>query len=345
MDKEFLTELLRTPSVSGTETAAARKVYDYMQGRADRVSVDVQRNVTAAVNPDAPFKVLMTGHIDEIGLMVSSVCDDGTLTVTGIGGIYVTSYPGHKVRIYTEKGMLYGAVVNTRAQSKKGGLEPKELRIDIGAENKADAMRYVGIGDAVIFDEDARELLNGRLSGRGLDDKLGVFIVMEALEKAKAQGAEIGIYAAATTNEETCADGAYFVSSGLKPDIGIAVDVTFATDVGGREPALAGEVCLGKGPVLCFGPTLHEKVNRMLRDAAASLGMDVQIELSDGATHTDGDRIHLSGRGVPFALVSIPMRYMHNPDEMCDLQDVQDCIDLLAAFLCACTNETDLRPF
>ena len=340
MNKEFLFELLKTGSVSGNEAELEKKIYDYMQDKADLVTVDELGNVTAALNPTSPFKVLITGHADEIGLMVSAIGSDGTLMVTHIGGIYTTTYPGHKVRIYTKNGVIYGAVANSRDIAKNKDLEASALRIDIGAKDREDALRYVELGDTVTFDTDVRELLNDCITGRALDDRLGAFIVMEALAKAKQQGASIGCYAVSTTG-----DGAYFAASRLRPNIAIAVDVTYTSDNCGISEAETGDIAVGKGPVLCNNPSIHKKVNAQLRACAAKLNMAVQTEAASGRTGTDGDIMHKTGLGVPFALVSIPLRYMHNPAEVGSLKDVQDCIDLLAEFFVSCTQDMNLKPF
>ena len=345
MNKDFLFDLLRTGSVSGNEIELEKKLYDYMQDKADCVTVDELGNVTAAVNPASPFKVLIAGHADEIGLMVSAIGSDGTLMVTGIGGIYPTTYPGHKVRVYTKNGVLYGAVANSRDIAKNKDLEASALRIDIGAKDKEDAQKYVELGDTISFDTDVRELLNGCITGRALDDRLGAYIVMEAVADAKKRGASVGCYAAATTGEETTGNGAYFVASRVKPNIAIAVDVTYTSDNCGISEAETGDVAVGKGPVLCNNPSIHKKLNQMLRASAEKRGMAVQTEAASGHTGTDGDTMHRTGIGVPFALVSVPLRYMHNPAEVGSLKDVQDCIDLLADFLVMCTVDMDLRPF
>lgn len=345
MNKDFLFDLLRTGSVSGNEIELEKKLYDYMQDRADRVTVDELGNVTAAVNPDAAFKVLLAGHADEIGLMVSAIGSDGTLMVTGIGGIYPTTYPGHKVRVYTKNGVLYGAVANSRDIAKNKELEASALRIDIGAKDKEDAQKYVELGDTISFDTDVRELLNGCITGRALDDRLGAYIVMEAVAEAKKRGASVGCYAASTTGEETTGNGAYFSASRVKPNIAIAVDVTYTSDNCGISEAETGDVSVGKGPVLCNNPSIHKKLNLLLRACAEKRGMAVQTEAASGHTGTDGDTMHRTGIGVPFALVSIPLRYMHNPAEVGSLKDVQDCIDLLADFLVMCTADMDLKPF
>lgn len=345
MNKAFLYELLQTGSVSGNEVELEKKIYDYMRDKADQVTVDELGNVTAAVNPASPFKILLAGHADEIGLMVSAIGSDGTLMVRKIGGIYPTTYPGHKVRIYTKNGVLYGAVANSREIAKNKDLSASDLRIDIGAKDKEDAQKYVELGDTVSFDTDYRELLNDRVSGRALDDRIGAFIVMEALAEAKKRGARVGCYAVSTTGEETTGNGAYFSASRIKPNLAIAVDVTYTSDNCGISEAETGDISLGKGPVLCNNPSIHKKLNEHLRNCAKELNMPLQIEAASGHTGTDGDTMHQTGIGVPFALVSIPLRYMHNPNEVASLQDIQACIDLLAEFLVNCTADLELRPF
>lgn len=345
MNKDFLMELLCSNGVSGSEAEIEKKIYDRMMLIADVVSVDEMGTVTAVVNPQAPFRVLMTGHADEIGLMVTAVTSDGFLKVTNIGGVYATTYPGHKVRIHTGKGIIYGAVVNTRELCKKEGLKASDLTIDIGAVDREDALKAVSLGDTVNFDTDVRELLNGRITGRAMDDRVGAYIVMEALTLAKERGASVGVYAAATTGEETTGNGAYFTASRVHPNIAIAVDVTYTSDYAGIDVGLTGDISVGKGPVICNNPSIHKKVNEKLLEAAAKQNMAVQIEAANGHTGTDGDIMHRTCLGVPFALVSIPLRYMHCPDEVGSLKDIQDCAELLAQFLCDCSENMNLKPF
>lgn len=345
MNKAFLFDLLTTGSVSGNEAELEKKFFDYMQDKADQVTVDELGNVTAILNPAASFRVLLAGHADEIGLMVSAIGSDGTLMVTEIGGIYPTTYPGHKVRIYTKNGIIYGAVANSRAISKNKELEASDLRIDIGAKDREDALKYVELGDTVTFDTDVRELQNDCITGRALDDRVGAFIVMEALAKAREKGVSVGCYSVTTTGEETTGNGAYFTSSRVKPNIAIAVDVTYTSDNCGISEAITGDIAVGKGPVICNNPSIHKKVNAHLRECADRLDMALQTEAASGRTGTDGDTMHRTGIGVPFALASIPLRYMHNPNEVVSLKDVQDCIDLLAEFLSSCTSDMNLKPF
>ncbi|MBQ7714404.1 MAG: M20/M25/M40 family metallo-hydrolase [Clostridia bacterium] len=345
MDRGFLYELLKAGGVSGNEFAVEKIVFDHMKDKADSVTVDELGNVTAALNTSASFKVLLTGHADEIGLMVTAVTDDGMLKVNGIGHVFPSIFLGHKVRIYTERGIVYGAVVNTKDLREKKELEESELTIDIGASGKNEALSAVSPGDTLTFDTDVRELLGARITARALDDRTGVFIVMEALKKAAESGVSIGVYSAATTGEETTMNGAYFTASRIKPNIAIAVDVTYTSDYEGTNIADTGDIGLGRGPVICNNPSIHKKVNVLLKKAAEKAGIKIQIEAANGRTGTDGDVMHRTGIGVPFALVSIPLRYMHSPAECADLNDIENCIDLLAEFLCSLSEDTDLKPF
>ena len=344
MNKEFLFDMLTTPSVSGSELLLEKKIYEEMQGKTDSLTTDEIGDVVAVINPDSPCKILMTGHVDEIGLMVTAI-ENGMLKVTKIGGICAKCYPGHKVRVITENGVLYGAVVHNGELIKKSDLGAEDLTVDIGATSDEEAKKHVSLGDTVIFDTDYRELLGEKITGRALDDRLGAFIVMQALLRAKEKGCKVGAYAASTVGEETTMNGSYFVSSRVQPTAAIAVDVTYTSDYPGTNKAETGDIKVGGGPVLCNSPSIHKKINQMLYAAAKRLGMEVQTEAASGKTHTDADTIHQSGRGVPVALVSIPIRYMHTPAEVGSLKDVSACIELLAEFLCELSEEEDFKLF
>lgn len=343
MNKTFLYEMLSTPSVSGDEIALQKKVYDYMKDKADQMITDANGNVISVLNPDAKVKVLLTGHIDEIGLFVSEYTGSGFLKVKNAGGVYPTTYPGHKVRIHTQNGVLMGAVVNTRELSSKKDMDTSDLTIDIGVSSEEEAKKVVRIGDTITFDTDYCELLGNKLCGRALDDRIGAFIVMEALNRCKDKGCKIGVYSAATVGEETTKRGAYMAASRVNPTMSIAVDVTYATDYPGVTQS--GDVALGKGPVLCYAPLVNRTMNQMLLDCGETLNMNIQLETETFRTGTDADIVHFTGSGVPVCLVSIPLRYMHNPDETVSFHDIEDCIELLSTFLCSLTEDFDLNPF
>ena len=178
-----------------------------------------------------------------------------------------------------------------------------------------------------------RKMANGKFTARALDDRLGVYIIMEAMKRAKERGCKAGVYGASTTGEETTKTGAYWTSTRINPTMAIVVDVTYATDYKGMDPAETGTVLLGEGPVLCNSPIVVKALNTKMEECAKEAGIPVQREAASRLTYTDGDKIHFSNQGVPMVLVSIPLRYMHMPAEVADEKDVEGCIELIAQFL------------
>jgi len=344
MHTEFLYTLLDSMSVSGYEIDLQKKVISEMTAHCDRILTDYTGNVICVLNPDAPFKVMLTGHIDEIGLIVTHIQEDGMLRVARAGGIYAGVYPGHQVLIYTENGVVPGVVVHNKDMT-KGDLKDKDLILDIGAMNGEEARALVQNGDPVHLNTYHLALQNNRLCARGIDDRGGAFIVLEALKRAKEKGCEIGVYAATTVGEETTMRGAHWAGNGILPNVAIAVDVTYAQDYPGTNPQESAKIELGKGPVLCNSSISNRKVNALLKQCAADLSIPYQVESFVGRTGTDADKLHLAGSGVVTALVSLPLRYMHSPSEVCQLDDVENAIELLAEFLCRIHGDTDLDPF
>lgn len=343
MNKEFLYEMLDTMSVSGNEIGLQKKVIAHMQPYADEIRTDMTGNAVCVLNPQADFKVLLAGHIDEIGLVVTHICGNGLLKVAKAGGIRVHTYPGHQVMIHHSDTQIPGVVILNDAM--KGDIKDKDLYIDIGAKDAEDARRYVEEGDPVHLHTYHLPLQNDYLCARGIDDRGGAFIVLEALKKAKEMGCRIGVYAATTVGEETTGRGAYWAASKLKPHVAIAVDVTYAQDYPGTDPAESGDVKLGAGPVICNGSMANRKVNELLKKCAKENDIPYQVESFLGRTYTDADTMHQTGEGVVTALLSLPLRYMHSPSEVCHLSDVKYAIDLLAQFLCTVNEQTDLDPF
>ena len=344
MNKEFLFEMLDTMSVSGHEIGLQKKVIAEMRPYADEIRTDATGNVVCVLNPDADFKVLLAGHIDEIGLIVTHICPDGLLKVAKAGGIRPSVYPGHQVMIHHDGEQIPGVVILNDAMT-KGDIKDKDLYIDIGAKSGEDARQYVEAGDPVHLNTYHLSLRNDLLCARAIDDRGGAFIVLEALKKAKEMDCKIGLYAATTVGEETTMRGAYWAASRVKPDVAIAVDVTYAQDYPGTDPAESGDVKLGAGPVICNSSIANKKVNDLLKSAARDKGIPYQIESFLGRTGTDADKMHQSCDGVVTALLSLPLRYMHSPSEVCHLKDIEHAIDLLAQFLCTVNKGINLNPF
>lgn len=208
MDKEFLYDMLRTPSVSGHEIALQKKVIQHMEPVADEILTDATGDVISVLNPHAEAKVLLCGHIDEIGFLVTRICEDGMLKVTKAGGIHPVLYLGTHVQVVCASQILPGVVVTNRTLESKEQVQVEDLFIDLGFDSKAECERYVSIGDPVCAASEFTELAHGKLAGRALDDRIGAFIILEALKKAKQKQAACGIYAATTCGEETTMRGA-----------------------------------------------------------------------------------------------------------------------------------------
>ncbi len=333
MKEKFLEALLNCISVSGYEEPVQEVIEEEMRPYADEIRRDEMENLVCIINPASETRIMLSAHADEIGLMISYITKEGRLQAVARGGILPATYPGQQVCIRTKRGVVYGVVEGWRELYKKPDLSTKDLVIDIGAEDKEDALRYVAPGDPVVLDTHIRKLTNGRISARGLDDRLGVFIIMEALKRAKERGCAVGVYGASTAGEETVKTGAYWTSERIRPALAIVVDVTYAGDCLGMEPSETGMVTLGGGPALCNSPIVAKKLNERMEVCAQRAGILLQREAASHLSYTDGDKIHFSNQGVPTVLVSIPLRYMHTPAEVADLKDVKDCIELIAEFL------------
>lgn len=344
MNKKFLYSLLDSMSVSGNEIPLQKKVIAEMTPYCDKVMTDYTGNVISVINPDAPFKVMLAGHIDEIGLVVTHIQGDGLVRVDRAGGIRPAVYPGHQVVIHGTHGTVYGAVVYTKDMNKTD-LKATDLILDIGAKNEEDARAYVQEGDPAHLNTYHQEMINGYLSARAIDDRGGAFIILEALKRAKENGCRIGVYAATTVGEETTGRGAYWAGSSVRPNVAIAVDVTYAQDYPGTSPQESGNVKLGKGPVICNSSLANKKVNDFLKACAEKNNIPYQMESFAGRTYTDADQIHHTANGVVTALLSLPLRYMHMPCEVCHMDDIENSIALLAEFLCSISEETILDPF
>ena len=343
MNKEFLYEMLDTMSVSGHEIGLQKKVIKEMTPYANEIRTDYTGNVICVLNPEADFKVLLAGHIDEIGLIVTHIQPSGLLKVAKAGGIRAHTYPGHQVMVCHGDAKIPGVVVLNDAM--KGDIKDKDLYIDIGAKDAEDARKYVEEGDPVHLNTYHLPLCNDLLCARGIDDRGGAFIVLEALKKAKEMGCKIGVYAATTVGEETTMRGAYWAASRVKPNVAIAVDVTYAQDYPGTDASESGDVKLGAGPVICNSSIANKKVNDLLKQCAKENDIPYQVESFQGRTGTDADKMHQAADGTVTALLSLPLRYMHSPSEVCQIKDIEHAIKLLASFLCTINGETDLDPF
>lgn len=345
MSKEFLEKLIKTPSPSGDEVEIQKLWIDEVKEYADKIETDFSGNAIAILNPEAEFKVLLAGHCDEIAFMVTHIDDKGFIYVTKAGGINPKLALGNRVRIYGTK--LIKGVVGVKAEHKggaKGEINVEDLSIDVGANSKDDIKDIVSIGDYVIYDMDYEYLMNDNISARALDNRSGAYIVAEVIKKLSLEKLNVGVYGVSTVNEETTMGGAHFAAASIEPNLALALDVTFATDAPGSNPKKDGDVKLGGGPVISKGSQINNKINLMIKETAKKYNHQLQVELTPRTTGTDADRMRFSGKGVPVALISLPLRYMHSPSEIVNLRDIKEEIELIVNMIKDMKGNENLKP-
>lgn len=340
--KDFLIDLLGTPSPSGFEAPGQRKWAAYARRFADRLENDAYGTAWAVLEgeggQDAP-RLMLEAHADEIGFMVHYIDDNGYLFLMRIGGSDRAIARGRRVRILGDDGPVAGVVGNTAIHlrdAKEDRLpEWHELFVDIGASSRDEvAARGIRVGHPGVVDEPVEELIPGRLAGRALDNRIGGFIIAQVMRELSATGDRPAatVLAVNAVQEEIGGHGARMAAYRLQPSVAVVLDVTHATDSPGISREKFGDVRLGKGPSLTHGTANHPAVVRRLLEVAAREEIPIQHEASSRHTGTDADDIYSSRSGIPCALISLPMRYMHSTVEMVDLGDVDRIVRLLAAF-------------
>jgi len=334
----LLHTLLTTPGPSGHEGDAAAAWREAAAAFAE-VSADNLGSSVARVRGTADGPLLaIVGHIDEIGVHVSHVDDDGFLRFGSVGGWDPIILVGQRVTVLTRQGPIPGVIGKKpihlmKDEDRKRVPELKDLHIDIGARDGDDARAMVRIGDVAVIAGEPVELPNGRVAARAMDNRIGCYVALEAARLvAEAGGAAGDVAAVAVVQEEITFAGSRTTAFSLDPDVAVAVDVTFATDQPGVELGELTKHPLGSGPSLTRGSTIHPRVFELLHEAAEAEGIPFTVAAAGRSTGTDADAIYLSRAGIPTALVSIPLRYMHSPVELAQLDDVENAAKLIAAF-------------
>ncbi len=343
----FLKQLLDTPGPSSFEAAPAR-VWRAEAASFAQVSADVVGNSFATVEGQGGPTILLAGHIDEIGIIVTWIDEHGFVYFEPIGGWDPQVLVAQRIRILGRNGDVFGVIGKKPIHLMKPDEREKaskitDLWIDIGATNRAEALQHIGVGDAGVIDSQLIELPNRRIVSRSIDDRIGAFVVLEALRRYAAAPGVARVVAAATAQEEIgyAGGGARVAAQSLDVRMAIAVDVTFATDHPGVEKKELGEHNIGGGPVLTRGSVVSPVAFRLLRDTADRLTIPYTVHAAGRFTSTDADAIHLTRNGVATALLSIPNRYMHSPNEMVSLDDLDRAAELIAETCRMVTNETD----
>jgi endoglucanase len=280
----------------------------------------------------------IVGHIDEIGVIVTHIDDEGYLWFTGVGGWDPQILIAQRVVVKTRDGVIPGVIGKKpihllESDERDKAPKMKDLHIDIGAAGGDAARKLVRVGDVAVVDAAPVELADGRYASRAMDDRLGAWVALETARLVAAAGGAPGdVVAVASADEENGAAGAMTTAYALEPDLAIAVDVTHATDAPGVDKRQNGDHGLGHGPVIERGTFIHPLISDLLIETAEAEGIDYRLEASGRGTYTDADPIHVTKSGIPTGLIGIPLRYMHSPVEVMQLSDVEACAKLIAAF-------------
>ncbi len=349
--KKFLVDFLSQCGPSGFEENSQSVWVKRTKQYADELKRDVHGNAIAIINPKASFKIMLAGHCDEIGFIISHISSEGFLHIIPVGGIDSGVLPGSQVRVLTDKGFVTGVIgkkpIHLMEDADRGKTVPiKDLWVDIGAKDREDALKVVQLGDAISYMPNYVELRNEIFSSKGCDDKTGAFVVSEVIKilSKKKLRKDVGVYGVSTVQEEVGLRGAKTSAYGIDPQVGIAVDVGFASDTPGIDKRIVGEVSLGKGPVLHTGPAINRGLGKLLIDVAKKKKIPYQFSSVGRPDGTDTSAMQLTRQGVATALVSVPNRYMHTMVETCSLEDLVHCADLIAETILSITPKTDFVP-
>jgi endoglucanase len=349
---EFLERLLNAEGPSGFETRPAAVWREEAETFARDVTTDLYGSVSAAVNPGGSPRVMLAGHLDEIGLQITHIDEEGDLYVDEVGGWDPQVLVGQRVRILGRDGNVPGVIGKKAIHLMKPDERTKaskitDLWVDVGATS-ADEVKELGlrVGDPMVLDQGMIRLAGDRVVSRAMDNRIGAYIVLEALRLLAEDPGEAAAYAVATAQEEIGyqGGGARTAAYALKPDVALVVDVTFSTDVPDVPKKELGDHKIGGGPVLTRGSAAHPVVFDRLVEAAEAEGIPYTIQAAPKYTRTDADAIYLVRSGVPTGLASVPNRYMHSPNELVSLEDLQRTARLFAAFVRRLTPGVDLTP-
>ena len=350
---EFLEKLLDAPSPSGYEQPAQRIFRDYVGPFCDELTTDVMGNVFGRITGRGknPTRVMIVAHTDEIGLQVKYIDDKGFIYFAAVGGVDAHLTPGKRVNIHTAAGPLAGVIGKKPihlmdAKDRETVVKLESQYIDVGAADKKEALKLVKVGDAVTFGSEFIRLQGERVASRGFDDKAGCFVVAEVLRLVAASSKKpaVDLYGVSSVQEEIGLRGGTTSCYTVNPDVGICVEVDFATDQPDVEKKHNGEVALGKGPILARGANINQHLFNLLSKTAEKEKIAIQHTASPRATGTDANVMQISRGGVATALVKIPLRYMHTPVETISLADLENAAALIVATLARIRSTEEFVP-
>ena len=346
---DFIKKLLNTPSPSGFEEKIQKVCRRYAEPYVDEIYKDVHGNQYHVKNKDAKIRIMLAGHVDEIGLMVNTIDESGFIGFVPIGGVDTAILGGQRIRVHGAKGSIPGvigrkAIHLTPAKDRNKALEIHQMWVDIGAKDKKDAEKVVAIADPITIDVGYQELRNDMLVARALDDRVGAFVILEAMRLIAKKKINVAVYSVTTVQEEIGLRGATTSAYGCEPHAGLAVDVAWATDHPNGEGNRYGHTAIGKGPIISRGPNINPIVHKGILAAAKKSKVPLQHFAMPRGTGTDANAMQLSRGGVATAIIGIPNRYMHTPVELISLKDIENAAKLIAEWICALKPNTSFIP-
>ena len=348
----LLQKLVATPTPTGFEHDGMRLLAGHLKAAAvPNLAIDLHGNLRACLNPGAPLRVMIEGHCDEIGFLVQYIDDDGFLYMSPLGGVTVPTLAAERIVIQGKSGPVFGVfgvrpphLMSAKDREKVAPQEIKEIAVDIGAKNRADALALVDLGSPAVVDAGWRPLANNRVACRGFDNRIGAFIVAEAMRRLAGERLNVALHMVASVQEEVGLVGGITAAYDINPHVGFCVDVTFASYAQKEDRKTVGDIRVGAGPSLGIGPTYHTKLNALISATAEAEKIPLQRQVRSRGTGTCAWAMRMSRSGAAVAQFSIPLRYMHSPVEVLSLDDVSKTIDLLCASILAIPADLDLYP-
>lgn len=347
----FLRRLIASPSPSGFEQPVQQIIREEVQNYADEVRTDVHGNVIATLHADGKPRVMLTAHCDEIGLLIRHIDEQGFLYFGSIGGFDPVTLPGERVQIHTKNGPVLGvigrqAIHLLRGEERDRAPKLSDMWIDIGASDKEEAQKLVPIGSVVTRAVQLERLRGDLVVSRALDNKSGVFAIVEAMRRLHMQRDKLkaSVVLVSAVQEEVGSRGVRTAAYQVDPLIALAVDVTFTSDHPQTSKHMLGDVKLNGGPGITSGGFVNPRVHDLLVAVAHEAEIAYQFDPQAGSTGTDIDAIQVARGGVATGLLNIPCRYMHTGSEIVSLRDIDDTAELMTRFVLSVDEKTNLIP-
>ena len=352
---DFLKKYINNPSPTGFESSGQKIWLEYLKPLVDTYFTDPYGTAVGVINPDAPFKVVIEAHADEISWFVNYISPEGFIYLKRNGGVDHQIAPSMRVWIHGKKGPVKAVfgwpAIHTRmnnADAKEPQPKVDNLFLDCGARNKKEVEALgIHIGAVATYEEGYETLAYGHLIGRAFDNRVGGFMIAEVarLLKANKKKLPFGLYIVNAVQEEIGLRGAEMIARRIKPDIAIITDVTHDTSTPMISKIIQGETVCGKGPSLTFGPAVHNKLLDVVQQVAAKKKIPLQLHAVSRSTGTDTDSFAYANDGCPSVLISIPLRYMHTTVEMLHKDDIENTIKLIYETVLTLTPKTNLSYF